>query len=316
MHPDDRAAVVATRQRALQSEQSYSKQYRIVLPGGETRVVYISGEVRRDATGQPIHAFGMAQDITERDRVVRELDQRVRELTNLQELGRTVSFEFPQEEIIRIYLERLLNLAGLDLAQVFLLREGQLHLAGMSTHVAGMTALVRVLDVGECLCGQAVQDGQTVYAGEVDCDPRCTRSDCHVNGLHSIAALPLRSNDRVIGVLAAGAVAPDAFAGRLAFLETTADLIALRLHNSLLHQEIRERAAGLEETVTERTRELQMERDRTQAILETVGESVVVTDLDGQVLFINPATTALTGCARDKELGQPLWHGWTRASAH
>ena len=51
---------------------------------------------------------------------------------------------------------------------------------------AGMAAQVRVLDVGECLCGLAVQDGQTVYAGEVDCDPRCTRSDCHANGLHSI----------------------------------------------------------------------------------------------------------------------------------
>ena len=68
--------------------------------------------------------------------------------------------------------------------------------------------------------------------------------------------------------------------------------------------------------MTERTRELQTERDRTQAILETVGESVVVTDLDGQVLFINPATTALTGCARDKELGQTALARMDGASAH
>ncbi len=38
---------------------------------------------------------------------------------------------------------------------------------------------------------------------------------------------------------------------------------------------------------------------------------MVVTDLDGQLLFVNPATTALTGYPRDEELGQPLWHGWT-----
>jgi YVTN family beta-propeller protein len=39
----------------------------------------------------------------------------------------------------------------------------------------------------------------------------------------------------------------------------------------------------LEQTVAERSQELQTERDRTQAILDTVGESVVVTDLDGGV---------------------------------
>ena len=282
-----------------------------MLPGGETRVVHVSGEIHRDATGQPTHVFGMAQDITERARIMTELNQRVQELTSLQELGHVVSLALPLEEVIRTYLERLVSLTGLDLAQVFLLREGRLHPAGVCTHLAGLAAQAQVLDVGECLCGQAVQDGRTVYAGEVDCDPRCTRSHCHVIGLHTVAALPLRSGEAIIGALALGAVAQDAFAGRLMFLEMAADLIAGRLQNALLHQEIQARAAGLEETVIERTRELQTERDRTQAILETVGESVIVTDLDGQILFLNPATEVLTGFSRDETLGQPIWRNWS-----
>jgi PAS domain S-box-containing protein len=75
-------------------------------------------------------------------------------------------------------------------------------------------------------------------------------------------------------------------------------------------KEVQERAAGLEEAVVERTRELQTERDRTQAILETLGESVVVVDNDGIVLFANPATAALSGYPRDEILGQPLWNRW------
>ena len=148
-------------------------------------------------------------------------------------------------------------------------------------------------------------------SGDIHHDARCTRDSCKTYGLNSVAVLPLRSRDKVIGVLALGSLARDALAGRLTFLEMAAEQVAIGLQNALLHQEILERAAGLEEAVAERTRELQTERDRTQAILETVSESVVVTDLDGQVLFINPSTEALTGFSRDEVLRQPLWGSWS-----
>ncbi len=212
------------------------------------------------------------------------------------------------------------------MAQVFLVHGDRLQLAGVVTRLgsgqssvgsgqssvdSGQSSVISVGDrpqleeactraVGD-LCRLAVQDGQPVVAGEID-------------GLRSLAALPLRSGNTIIGALALGALEPDAFADRLGFTETIAGLLAVRLQNTLLHQELQERAAGLEETVIERTRELQAERDRTQAILDTVGESVVVTDPDGQVLFANPATAVLTGAARDDALGRPLWHRWTQQS--
>ena len=68
IHPDDRNAVYAAMAHAMQPDQVYSSQYRIVLPGGETRVVYARGEVLRDADGRPTHIHGMVQDITEQER--------------------------------------------------------------------------------------------------------------------------------------------------------------------------------------------------------------------------------------------------------
>lgn len=284
----------------------------------------------RDEEGLPIGGVTSNRDITERKKLTMELEQhrafleelvqartaeldrRIQELSTLQELGRFVSLQLPLEEIVRTYLDRIITLAKLDMAQVFLLRGGQLHLAGVSTHLTGRVTQARVLNVGECLCGLAVQDGQPVYTGEIDGDPRCTRTDCHADGLHSVVALPLRSGDTVLGALALGTISPDALADRLGFLTTIADLIAVRLQNARLHQDIRERAAGLEEIVAERTRELQRERDRTYAILETVGESVVVTDLEGQMLFTNPAAAILTGRQRNEDLGRPIWHVWSQ----
>lgn len=316
IHPDERGAVRVAMLHAMESGQVYSVQFRITLPDGRTRVVWAKGEVHREAAGRPTHMHGMAQDITEQEQVRQSLDQRVKELSILQELGHVVSLSFSPEEIVRVYLERLIALAGLDMGRVFLLQGDRLRLAGACSCPAvpcpGMQH--RVLAVGECMCGLAVQQGQILYTAEVDDDPCLTPECCHTCGLHSLVALPLRSGQATIGVLTVGATAPHAFADRLAFLEAIADSFAARLQNALLHQETQERAAGLEEAVSERTRELLLERDRTRAILESVGESVVVTDLDGQVLFANPITAALTGYSRDETLGRPIWRHWSEQS--
>jgi PAS domain S-box-containing protein len=310
-HPEDYAAVEVATVHMLRTGEPFDQTYRIILPSSETRVLRGRTEMERDAEGRPVRLHGMVQDITEQEQIKEALHQRISELSSLQSLGHPISMAGPLEEIVDNYLARMVAVADLDMAQLFLLRQAQLHRAGIRARGGLQAAELESLVLGECLCGLAVRDGQLVYSGDIECDPRCTLACCRGAGLRSLAALPLRSGDTVIGALALGALAPDAFADRLIFLETAADQFAIRLQNALLLQEIRDRASGLEQTVAERTTELQTERDRTQAILDTVGESVVVTDLDGQVLFANPATLAVTGYPRDEVLGHPLWAWWT-----
>ena len=276
-------------------------------------MIYLRGEVVRDAEGRPTHINGLVQDITEQERMKQVLDQRVKELLSLEALSSVANLRLSLEETIRLALEKIVTLAGLDMAKLFLLRENCLYQAGVrfSKMVLEMEMPSQIFTLGECLCGLAVRDGRPVYAKDIENDERCSRTYCRVQGLRSVVALPLRSGEVIIGALALGSVTRHAFADRLPFLETAAEQIAVALQNARLHEEIQARAAGLEEIVTERTRELQTERDRTQAILETVGESVVVTDLDGQVLFLNPATATLTGFTRNELLGQPIWRDWS-----
>lgn len=61
-----------------------------------------------------------------------------------------------------------------------------------------------------------------------------------------------------------------------------------------------------------RALELQVERDRTRAILEALGEAVIVTDINGTIQYVNPATVALTGYPTDQILGQS-WRLWDSA---
>lgn len=58
-----------------------------------------------------------------------------------------------------------------------------------------------------------------------------------------------------------------------------------------------------------RTTELRLERDRTRAILEAVGEAVFVTDIYGTIEYLNQAGTTLTGYTAEELLGQD-WRVW------
>ncbi len=48
---------------------------------------------------------------------------------------------------------------------------------------------------------------------------------------------------------------------------------------------------------------LKAERDRTRAILEALGEAVVVTDVDGNIQYVNPSAIEQTGYTRDEMIG-------------
>ncbi len=61
----------------------------------------------------------------------------------------------------------------------------------------------------------------------------------------------------------------------------------------------------------ERELELKQERDRTRAILEALGEAVIVTDHSGNIEYLNPAAVALTGFTNENTAGQ-IWSEWQK----
>lgn len=86
VHPDDREPVERAVHEALNKGVPYNIDHRIVLPGGEERLVHEQAEVTFDAAGRALRMMGTVQDITERKqmelalaRANEELEKRIEE---------------------------------------------------------------------------------------------------------------------------------------------------------------------------------------------------------------------------------------------
>ncbi len=80
-------------------------------------------------------------------------------------------------------------------------------------------------------------------------------------------------------------------------------------------EQLRAYTHSLEEVVLQRTHELQSERDRTRALLESVGEAVIVTDLQDCILYLNPVAASVVGISREEAMGQSI-RAWREERPH
>ncbi len=104
LHPEDRDAVIRVVMAHMRDDTPYDLRHRVVRPDGTVRVVRERVRTTRDAEGRPVRSLGTVQDITEQDRVERQvralnenLEQRVAERTReLQESERRFRAVFDQ----------------------------------------------------------------------------------------------------------------------------------------------------------------------------------------------------------------------------
>lgn len=103
--------------------------------------------------------------------------------------------------------------------------------------------------------------------------------------------VPIIGHGQVQGLMALGPkFGGDIFSGEdMDILRVVARQIGPVIENIHLLNRLREYAADLEIRVSERTAELHDAKERVEAILSSVGDGVIVTELNGDILIVNPA---------------------------
>jgi PAS domain S-box-containing protein len=134
-------------------------------------------------------------------------------------------------------------------------------------------------------------------------------------GQFAMIGIPLKIETTTIGVLGVEYTDPRPIPEvERRTLEAFAAQAAIAVQNARLHQQITLHAEQLEQRVTERTTELDHERQHLRAILDSAGEGIQMMDADGRIEYVNPATEHITGFTAAEMVGQ-LSRFWEHVNA-
>jgi NtrC-family two-component system sensor histidine kinase KinB len=230
------------------------------------------------------------------------------EATTLNSIGQVITSSLDLHQTLSIIADHAHWLLDVEAASVILLDEERdaLWFGAASGESADFVRGQR-LSSGQGIVNWVVQHGEPQMVHDASQDPRWFSKWDKETGFvtRSVLCVPLRTKGQTIGAIEAINKASGPFDEKdQTLLTSIASSAAIAIENARLYEELQRRADSLEETVARRTRQLQAERDRTQAILEAVGEAVIVTDLQGKIQYLNPAAVALTGYSFEEVAGQ------------
>lgn len=170
-----------------------------------------------------------------------------------------------------------------------------------SYHGLPPRGLETTVPVESSVCGRVVRTAKPLIIDDVSQEPLYFPI---VEETRSEIAVPLVSDDKVIGVINVESRKRSAFsASDLRFLTTLAGQVVTAIERARLYEDLEKHAEKLAEEVEHRTLELKWERDRMLAILDSAGEGILFTDVNANILYVNPAFEKQTGYAREECLG-------------
>jgi PAS domain S-box-containing protein len=253
---------------------------------------------------------------------------------SLAEITPTLTPQSNQAVVLKEILQQAQRLVPYRTAHIMLLDGNMLRIAAWHGYYAYgseelISQLVQSMDDFP-VDAQVVRLHQPLLIADTHLEPRWTIQN-ETRWVRSNLMLPISLGEHVLGVLRLDADTPNAFSDEDIFsLQPLANIAAIALENAQLYnqaqQEINERkraeealkdslamlriaykqatiyAQELTEEVNQR-KKVDKERRQLIAAIEQTAESVVITDAEGQIIYVNPAFEHITGYNRTEVLG-------------
>ena len=275
--------------RAHETLPLIAEQMNMARAGGITFETY---HKRRDGSSFPVEVssspseiggvmLSLIRDITQRKRV-----ERTQAL--LREIDQHILQRQPREVILQTLCSRLAELFGYTLVWVGVRQpDGSVRSLAHSGVSAGFLDDIDVRwdasPVGMGATGRAIRTGQPQVVDGDDPDLAPWRDRIDIYGFQSFLSLPLVAQNQILGTLSLYSTHRHAFDQEVInLLISFADQVAISLLAARDQDQIRLQTAAL----------------------EAAANAVVITDRDGEINWVNPAWTALTGYLPDEVIGQ------------
>jgi len=210
------------------------------------------------------------------------------------------------DKVLITVLEEVRQLMGVVGSSIWLTEEetGEL-VCEQATGAYGDTLRGWRLAPGEGLAGWVANHGEGLITGDSDIDERHHKKvDLQIGrDMRSILTLPLLVKGYVIGVLQLVDAEPERFdATHLTLLKPLAGSAAIAIDNARLYEK------GQQEiTIRKQTEEaLRVSEEKYRIVLEANPDPVVVYNLEGKVIYFNPAFIRVFGWNLDECLGRKM----------
>jgi PAS domain S-box-containing protein len=242
----------------------------------------------------PQGAIITSQDITERKRVQEESKRRNEELATLNAIAATVSSSLNLQEILDRALDKILEVAGVEVGSIYLLDQQakELVLATYRGVPKKFADQVRTFKMGESLTGRVAQSGKPIVADDLTKDHRVTTTVVSAEGIHSMACLPIKSKDKVIGAINLASHKYHRFSPEeIRLYVGVANQIGVAIENGWLHQKVKQELA-----------ERKKSEEEYRTVVRTAMDGFWVLDTQGRFLDVSGVYSRLIGYSRDELL--------------
>jgi PAS domain S-box-containing protein len=296
IHPEDRPAILAEWERLALGGALRDQEYRVVTRTGQIRWCSSSWEPMRDESGRQIGYMGNEFDITERKLAEEELRLDTELFQAVLEVEQAVmAAGLDSGTVMRVIAERSQGLTGASGAVIEAIEgEDLVPLVHVGTDAPRLT-------LSSSLSGICVRTGELQRSDDTFSDPRVDHAYYRELGIHSILVVPLRDEQRTLGVLKVVSPQPHAFTDR--------DAKALRLLGGLMGAALGHAAAfeGRQTRLEDRTRALQESEQRFKQLVDVAQEGIWVTDDRGVMTYVNQRLADLLGYTNGSLLGRPVY---------
>jgi two-component system NtrC family sensor kinase len=240
-----------------------------------------------------------------------ELENLVYKLSTLSEVTELVSRIPDIKEVLQLVLHRAMTAVQAQIGSVMLL-DPQTQTLRMAAAEGLEEAVVvaTTVRVGEGIAGKVAQTGEPVLVEDIERDERFSKVNNPKYDTSSFICLPLRTQDRIIGVLNLSRKSGQQSFGALdlKFLSTLLGHIGFAVENARLLKEAKEAALKLRQVVHEKSSQLELAQQRLRQSGKFSAPHHLIARMSHELR--TPLTTALShvqlliGKLEDKQLRQ------------
>ena len=248
----------------------------------------------------------LAEDLEKRvEERTAELERERQQLSTLYQITTELATSLDIDRLLNRALEMVAEATGASRAAIFTLDELGDRLTRRATF--GETPaqgedqpLSLALDEG--LAGWAVRNRQSVIVDDVQQDPRWLRLTPADDSPRSALVALITAAEEVLGVMMLVSEQPGAFtADDLRLVDASTNQIANAMNNAELYSLIRDQAERLGAML----RAEQVEATKSNAILDSVADGVMVADESGRVIGFNSTAERILNLPASQVIGRP-----------